>query len=710
MITYRQLLFILLSASLFLTSCGTGRILRQAEQSYARGEYFDAANHYKKAYTRTSPKDRQQRGLLAYKQGDCYRRINYTLKAKAAYMNAIRYRYPDTISHFYLAEMLRKNGEYAAAIPYYENYLAYARNLSSLQNLSSSQTLSSSQNSPSSQPLPSSQNSPSSQPLPSSQKPSDKKDRKDSLAHTGLISSRLAQEWKKHPTRHIVKRVPVLVSRRSDYSPMYAGTDADILYFTSTRNEAKGTDLNAITGMKSADIFYSKRNEKKQWQKPEPLASEVNSEFEEGACSFSADGKTMYFTRCRTHPEAPVYAEIYVSQRSGAEWGAPQKCAILNDTLSSVAHPAISPAGDYLYFVSDMPGGQGGLDLWRINITRDGFGYVDNLGPDINTPGDEMFPAFAPDGTLYFSSNAHPGMGGLDIFRAAFNASTRRWRVENLQSPVNSQGDDFGMTFEPGAPNRGFFSSNRGDARGWDHIFSFELPEAHHILKGLVYDKEGDVLSDALVTLAGDDGTYLKINVKKDGTFTQELKPGHRYVLLASCRGYLNDKEELATDSVHEDRRYELEFPLASITRPVLIENIFYEFNKADLTSESTVALDELIQLLNNNPNVTIELSAHCDYKGNDDYNLRLSQRRAESVVRYLIKGGIEPERLTPKGYGEQQPKTATKFTVKTAPFLKESDVLTEEFIKNLPPEQQEICNAINRRTEFRVVRLNYEL
>ena len=664
---YRRFLFFFLSVGLLLTSCGVGRSLRHAEQSYARGEYFDAARHYKTAYTRTSPKDRSQRGVLAYKQGDCYRRINYTLKAKGAYMNAVRYRYPDTLSHFYLAEMLRKNGEYAAAIPYYENYLAYA------------------------------------QTLPAG------KERKDSLTQIGLTSCRLAQEWKKKPTRYIVKRVPILVSRRSDYSPMYAGDDPDILYFTSTRNEAKGTDLNGITGMKSADIFHSKRNEKKQWQKPEPLASEVNSEFEEGACSFSSDGKTMYFTRCRTLPNAPAYAEIYVSQRAGAEWGAPQKCAILNDTLSSVAHPVLSPAGDYLYFVSDMPGGQGGLDLWRINITRDGFGYVDNLGPEINTSADEMFPTFSPDGTLYFSSTGHPGMGGLDIFRAITDSLTGRWRIENMQSPVNSQGDDFGMTFEPGAPNRGFFSSNRGDARGWDHIYSFEFPEVHHVLKGLVYDKEGDALSDALVTLVGDDGTYLKINVKKDGTFTQELAPGCRYALLASCRGYLNDKEEMATENINEDRLYELEFPLSSITRPVLIENIFYEFDKADLTSESTVALDELIELLNDNPNVTIELSAHCDYKGNDDYNLRLSQRRAESVVRYLIKGGIDPERLTPKGYGEQQPKTVTEFTLKSAPFLKEGDVLTEEFIKNLPPEQQEICNAINRRTEFKVLRTTYQ-
>lgn len=663
---HKRLLFFLLGFALLFSSCGVGKTLRQAEQSYARGEYFDAAKHYKTAYARTSPKERTKRGELAYKQADCYRRINYTLRAKGAYMNAVRYRYPDTIAHFYLAEMLRKNGEYAAAIPRYETYLAYART-----------------------------------------QPADK-ELKDSLASIGLQSCRLAQEWKKKPTRYIVKRAPVFTSRRCDYSPMYAGRDPDVLYFTSTRNDAKGSDLNGITGMKSADLFLSRRNEKKQWQKPEQINSEVNSEFEEGACSFSPDGKTMYFTRCRTSPHAPVYAEIFVSQRAGAEWGIPQKGAILNDTLSSVAHPAVSPGGDFLYFVSDMPGGQGGLDLWRINITRDGFGYVDNLGSEINTPGDEMFPTFAPDGTFYFSSTGHPGMGGLDIFRASSDSLTGKWQVENLQVPINSQGDDFGMTFDPTAPNQGFFSSNRGDARGWDHIFSFELPEVHHVLKGLVYDKEGDALPEAMVTLVGDDGTYIKVGTKRDGTFIRELSPGCRYVLLASCRGYLNGKQELITDSINEDRRYELEFPLASITRPVLIENIFYEFDRADLTPASATALDELIQLLNDNPNITIELAAHCDYKGSDDYNLRLSQRRAESVVRYLIKGGVAADRLTPKGYGEEAPKVATKFTLKSAPFLKEGDVLTEEYIKNLLPEQQEICNAINRRTEFKVLRTTY--
>ena len=644
---------------LFLTSCGAVRSIRRAEQHEAMGEYYEAARYYKNAYNRTSPKQRAERGVLAFRQGECYRKINYTLKAKGAFLNAIRYKHPDSIAHFHLAEALRKNGEYAAAIKQYELFLSH---------------------------------------------------RDSSAARRGLMSCTLAQQWKKQPTRHVVRKVQPLLSRRSEYSPMYAGDDADVLYFTSTRKEAKGEDVNGITGMESADIFMSKRDERGRWQKPVPLQSEVNSEFEEGACSFSADGKSMYFTRCRQQNDRPTYAEIYVSQRSGAAWGAPQKCVLMADSLSSVAHPALSPHGDYLYFVSDMPGGEGGLDIWRINITANGFGYVDNPGSAVNSAGDEMFPTFAPDGTLYFSSNGHPGMGGLDLFRAIPDSTGKNWHVENLRYPMNSAADDFGMTFEPGAPYRGFFSSNRGVANGWDHIYSFELPDVHHVIAGMVTDAQGIPLPGAVVTLAGDDGTYLKIDTKRDGSFKHEATSGTRYALLASCRGHLNATHELTTEAVEENRHYDVQFALASISKPVLIENIFYAFNCATLTPASTVALDELVKMLTDNPHIAIELAAHCDYKGNDEYNLRLSQRRAESVVHYLVSKGIDAGRLTAKGYGKQQPKVVDEYARKKAPFLQVGDVLTEDFVRKLNKEQQQICNELNRRTEFQVLRTTYGL
>ena len=319
-----------------------------------------------------------------------------------------------------------------------------------------------------------------------------------------------------------------------------------------------------------------------------------------------------------------------------------------------------------------------------------------------------MFPTFRPNGDLYFSSNGRPGMGGLDLF-CAHPEEDGHWTVTNLQSPMNSPADDFGMTFE-GQYNRGFFSSNRNDGRGWDHIYSFELPETIHNLTGWVYEKDGYELPEGIVWLIGNDGTNMKINVKTDGSFTWRVTPGVSYVLLGTCKGFLNCKQELVADSTVEDREYERLFPLSSITRPVLIDNIFYEFDKATLTPESTTALDQLVTLLNDNPNVTIELSAHCDYKGKDEYNERLSQRRSESVVNYLIEHGIAADRLTPKGYGESMPKVVRRKLTERYPFLHEGDILTEQYILALPDEQQEICNQLNRRTEFKVLRTTYHL
>ena len=281
--------------------------------------------------------------------------------------------------------------------------------------------------------------------------------------------------------------------------------------------------------------------------------------------------------------------------------------------------------------------------------------------------------------------------------------------MENLKYPMNSAGDDFGMTFE-GLHNRGFFSTNRNDARGWDHIMSFEKPDVILSVKGWVYEKDGYELPDGIVYMVGNDGTNLKLSVRSDGSFVQEIKPHVKYIFLGTCNGFLNHKEELQVDTSRVSKEYVLQFALASITAPVLVENVFYEFDKADLTPESTESLDRLVKLLEENPNVTIELSSHCDYRGNDQYNMGLSQRRAESVVNYLIAHGIAKDRLSPVGYGESKPKVIKKKLTEKYPFLHENDTLTESFILKLPEDQQEICNALNRRTEFKVLRTTYGL
>ena len=209
--------------------------------------------------------------------------------------------------------------------------------------------------------------------------------------------------------------------------------------------------------------------------------------------------------------------------------------------------------------------------------------------------------------------------------------------------------------------------------------------------------------------MIGDDGTNMKLPVKGDGSFEQEIQPGVNYIFMAVCKGFLNHKEELTVKPVSESEEHTLQFPLASIRVPVLIDNIFYDFDKATLRPESAASLDELVKLLNENPNVTIELSAHADYRGSADYNKRLSQKRAESVVNYLIEHGIAKDRLTPKGYGVEKPKTIRKKMTEKYPWLKENDILTEEYIKKLnDKEKEEICNQLNRRTEFIVLRTTY--
>ena len=648
--------FLLLLVVLF-SSCGADLNMKKGEKFLAIGEYYDAAEQFKQAYSKTSAKERDRRGQIALKMAQCYERINSSQKANAAYRNAIRYKQDDINTHLSFARQLLRNGNYKEAEKEFMGVLDS---------------------------------------LPDNE-----------LARNGLESARTAPEIKQLGSRYTVKKMDIFNSRRADYSPMLCGDEYDQLFFTSTRKEAQGDELSGITGAKAGDIFFSQKDDKGKWTKPQTIESGLNTEYDEGACCFSTDQRVMYLTQCSTDPDYPRYATIVTSNRSDAAWGKATKLEISRDTLSSYAHPAVSPDGEWLYFVSDMPGGMGGLDIWRVRLTSAGIGGVENIGAPVNTEGDEMFPTFRPNGDLYFSSNGHPGMGGLDIFIAKVD-QRGKYKLEHPGFPLNSQGDDFGCTFE-GLRNRGYFCSNRGDGRGWDHIYSFENPEIVQMLKGWVYEMDGYELPAAQVYMVGNDGTNLKLSVKGDGSFEQELQPGVDYVLLASCKGYLNHREEISVKPAKESEEYTLQFPLASIRVPVLIDNIFYDFDKATLRPESATALDELVDMLNENPNVTIELSAHADYRGRAEYNKRLSQRRAESVVNYLIAHGIPKERLTPMGYGVEKPKTIRKKLTEKYPWLKENDVLTEEFVKALDdPEKEEICNQLNRRTEFVVLRTTY--
>ncbi len=654
----RLILYIMILLAIGATGCKSVK-LSDADEQLERGEYNDASKTYRKIYNRlTKREERPLRGEVAYKMATCYRKLNQNARASASYQNAIRYEYPDSMAFYWLGRSLQAEGKYPQAIQAYRTFLEWQPD-----NL---------------------------------------------LAKEGLKGSMRAEAAKKEKkSRYVVKNAKIFNSRRADFAPMYLDKSLDQLYFTTTNEKVTGENRSEITGMKKSDIWVSKKNERGEWQRPEPVEGELNSEMDEGIVCFSPDGQTMYLTMARRAPDANTSVEIYTSKRSDATWSAPVKFEIIPDTLSAMGHPAVSPDGRFLYFSSDMPGGYGGKDIWRINLL-DRAGSLENLGPQINTPGDEMFPYMRSDSVMYFSSDGHPGFGGLDLFVARQNSTRDFWSVENLGLPMNSSGDDFGITFGEG--ESGFLSSNRGDAKGYDHIYSFELPELKITISGWVVDKDDEPVANAIIRIVGDDGSNQKEVARDDGSFKFKLERGVKYVMLAGAPGYLNVKQEFESDTEEEDADYGVDFVLAAINKPQVVENIFYDFDKATLRPESKEALDEMARMMADNPNVTIEMSSHTDRHGSDAYNERLSDRRAKSVVDYLIADGVDPRRLSWKGYGETQPKRVTKRINKEFPQFEEGTELTEEFIESLPEEEQEVADQINRRTEFQVTSTTFDM
>lgn len=638
------------SLTLILAACG-GAKLSKANEEFERGEYFNAAQTYRKVYNKlTAKEDRKLRGEVAYQLATCYRRLNRPAAASPAYQNAIRYEYPDSTAWLWLGRSLQAEGKYPQAIEAYSRFLEHA---------------------------------------PDSR-----------LAMEGIEGCREAIDTKGEKTRYIVKNAKIFNTKRSDYAPMYFDKNYDQLYFTSTNEKVTGDNRSEITGTKKADIYFSKKNEKGEWQRPEPVAGELNTDMEEGIVSFTPDGQTMYLTKARRSPTANTTVEIFKSSRSEASWGAASKYEITADTLSAMGHPAVSPDGIYLYFSSDMPGGFGGKDIWRINL-KEKVGSLENLGPDINTPGDEVFPYVRTDSLLYFASDGHPGFGALDLFRARLSKDGRNWHISNMGKPVNSEGDDFGITF--GAGENGFFSSNRGDGKGYDHIYSFELPDLMITISGWVVDKDDEPVPGAIIRIVGNDGSNQKEVARDDGSFEFRLDKGVKYVMMAGAEGYLNVKQEFESEDADEDASYEVDFVLPATFKSQVVENIFYDFDKATLRPESEEALDKLVEILKDNPGVSVELSSHADRYGTDKYNMALSERRAQSVVDYLVASGIHPDRLHAAGYGKSRPKSVTKRIATQYPQFEEGTELTEEFIETLSEADQSAADQINRRTEFEV-------
>ena len=643
-----------------LTGCKSAK-LSTALQEIERGEYFKASQTLKQVYRKTDPRtERDKRGEVAWYQGIVYDKLMMPAMAASGYKNAERYGWDEPTLQLRIAKALHHSGKYNEAIKYYKQHLEYFPD--------------------------------------------------DEEARAGLEGAVQADQWKKDGSRYEVKRFPLINTRRAEFSPAIWGENDDELYYTTSNDKVEGDDVSDITGTKYCDIWVTRKDEKGKWQKPEPVAS-LCSKFDEGTPCFSADGQSLYYTCAGGSEGMPGAPQIYVSRRSDASWSKGTMLNMLGDTLSTYAHPALSPDGRYLYFVSDMQGGEGGLDLWRCSMENDQPGFPENLGKAINTPGDEMFPTFSPDGLLYFSSNGREGLGGLDIYSARLD-DWDTWHVEHLGAPMNSAGDDFGMTFMHAtqAKQEGWFSSNRNQGKGYDNIYSFLLPSVTVKISGTVYDTDEEPIAEAIVRVVGRNGMNFKSVTKPDDTYEVLIDRSTEYVMMSGKTGYLNRKSQFTSDPEEEDADYVVDFILPTIAEPVLIDNIFYDYNKATLREESFPALNELVELLNDNPYCTIELAAHTDRVGSQEYNLDLSQRRAQSVCDYLVAQGIEADRLSPVGYGKAQPVTVDEKLSLKYPFLPIGQTLDESFVDSLTPDQRTVADQINRRTAFAVTSLTYGL
>ncbi len=628
----------------------------RAYAAYEAGSYFDAIDLFKDVYSKT--RDRQLKADMVFMVSECYRLIDDPRNAELWYKRAVRSSFPRPEAQYWLAESTKKLGRYPQAIEEFRKY----RQL-----------------------------------VPG-----------DPRTEQQIRSCELAMEWQASPEAYVVEELKEANSRDSDFSPAFGRDDYGLVWFTSSRDDARGNKEHGATGQSFTDIFETRLDKKGKWSTPVPLDF-LNSEFEDGTPSFSSDYTEVYFTRCEAGKRERKGCEIMYSTREGTGWTDPVKIDLVADSLV-VAHPALSPDGQTLYFVSDMPGGRGGKDIYRSTRTSPGspWSRPENLGPDINTRGNELFPFVREDGTLYFASDGHIGMGGLDIFKATPQAGDG-WIVDNMKVPINSPEDDFGITFEKEA-EKGIFSSSR-KGRSGDDLYTFEMPPLLFSITGLVKDeKTGQPVGAAIVQLIASDGANLQTETGAAGDFRFSLRPEVDYIFLASKNGYLNGKEKETTRGQDKSREFMATILLTPIDKPIELPNIFYDFGKWDLRPESMVSLDKLVETLNDNPNVTIELMSHTDSRDTEEYNMDLSQKRAQSVVDYLIGKGIAAERLTAKGYGETSPKVVDEAIMKDAPFLRLGTTLTEQYINSLDnDEQKEIAHQINRRTEFRVLRTDYE-
>ncbi|MEE2953957.1 MAG: OmpA family protein [Bacteroidota bacterium] len=648
------LLIIFFVATSHIFSQSKSKRLAKADKAFDLEEYYKAAELYKKAYEKT--KNRAVKAEIIFKQAECYRLSGNTKRAENYYKRAIKTKFPNTIVFLRYADVLRMNQDYDEALLQYQKYLELNPN--------------------------------------------------DIDGEKGLKSCEFALKWLSTPTRYKLELMPLVNSRFSDFSPAFGNSDYTEMYFTSARSGGITDKLDDRTGEAFTDIYVTRLDKKGKWSIPVLAGDPINTEGNEGSVALNDRGTSMYLTLCKVEKKKSLGCGIYISKRKGRLWENPQELQIKLDSNTSIGHPTLSSDEKILIFSSDLSNGYGGKDLWLVKREkRNRWSEPINLGPAVNTTGDEMFPFLHPDGTLYFSSDGHIGVGGLDIYKSSPDANGAYSSVVNLKCPVNSSGDDFGMVIESNG-ERGYLTSNRSGGKGGDDIYQFELPPLKLFIKGVVTDsKTGAIITNANIELIGSDGSTTKKNTDNTGSYEFQLKPLTSYEVIVAKEEYLKKKITETTYGLEFDKTFTADFSIDPIKKEIVLPRIEYDFAKSELRQKSIEDLNLLVITLNDNPNIVIELQSHTDYVGSDKQNMKLSQDRANVCISYLVNQGVNSERLIALGKGETVPFVIDKDDGK----FKQGDVLTERYIKKLRRKKhQEKANQYNRRTSFKVISENY--
>ena len=634
------------------SSCSTSQLLTEANQSLERGEYYAALEKYKLATQKE--KDQKKKAQIALYMADaCMGQGNY-LQSSVWYKNAIRRGHNNPDIRLLYGDALRAS-EKLDELDLLFNELK-------------------------------------------------KTDPDNPKLKNGIESLKLIRYWQKLPPIYLIDNLKTPNSPGDEISATIVPGKTNRILFSSSSENTLGKDISPVTGQKFADIFAAEYDSvRSKWSLQKPLGDslKINTEAHESGIAVSRDGKLIVFSRASYVKGQKMISKLYVCKKEGKNWTGPEEIPFTNDG-SSYFDPAISSDGKELFFASDRTGGKGKTDIWKSEITGGQFSEPVNMGEQINTPGREISPFMKKNGHLYFSSDYHPGVGGLDIFHATVDLNGK-WTVENMSTPVNSPADDFGITFYP-VGERGFFSSSRKGSRSVD-LYSFYSPPRLFQCFGKVCSMETDsVIDNVNVRVAGTDGTSLLLKTDK-GKFQVDLKPETDYAIMVFKKGYLNAQAKISTRGLRDAFEFNLDFKQTPTDQPIKIDDINYEFGKWDLLPESRASLDKLVEVLAINPDISVEIMSHTDDVGDAAFNMELSQKRADEVVRYLVQKGVAQQRLKPKGYGESLPFRVKQKTAKEYSFLKEGNVLELKYIEQLPNLQnQEIARKLNRRTEFRVL------